>query len=930
MRVQRIDTPCFGNLSGRSFEFGEGVTVVLGPNEAGKTTFHTAFETLLYGFEPANREQHPLATWNLDVTLHLEGVLEPDHGNAVRVERLLQSAPTFRTGVPGEDFESKRERNNAPLSEVQSIPRALYRSVYSLEAGETLNVGDDVKEHINELLLGETGLKSALPLHEVRTKLFNDRQALWRNDNRGVHRSADLRKAIKDAGRAYNEARSTAKAAHKAEAERAEVQDRLQELRSRRVVLTRSLEDAEFARNLADLERRRAALSPRAMGSHEDAPRREPAEIEAERSKLESKLEAPRIRLATAPLEVSAQDEAWLSNAEAIEALLEASREHKSTQRRIEDLQRDRSEAHRSAVDALVDLGAKPDTGLLHGLPMARLKAEAKRWREHEPVAVRTSGTTGLVLAGIGIACVLISLIPAVPSALAIGVLLVVPAILQSLGKHESPSAVRPEDALSVLEPLGLEPRDAAELDDLLRDLELARLPLVQAGKADDQCRELEAAWNQHESMVQQLVQTLQLDASLDTPRQTELMLRKLTEARARAEAARDDLAERRSCQALLDTHSDALEALITESEQARAFLSQGWPDRPELADAWNAWKQELKDFHQFESREAELKADPRWGTIEPASTAIDDLQAEQDALNDEIEQAVKDENQLTHQIDGDPDEVARVHEDYLSLQAELDAVRVQRDRLALLEAILNLAEIEHRGAHQPPVLKRASEYLATITGDRYSNLDYLEGPSGKLSVRVHETGERTEVGAPLSRGTQEQIYVCLRLGTLDYLDRGREALPLVLDEALVHWDEVRRAALYPVLQKIAERRQVVLFTCHEWMADEARDLMDARVVDLADTTNRSLIEIPTPPSADGADGETAEVDAETNVGTVTEQPTEASAPTSPDGPANDPAAPRKEVHATPPSETNPEPEAQDIPEAVDPIESDSSPTLFE
>ena len=35
MRVRKLDTTRFGALSGHTFDFGDDVTVVLGPNEAG-------------------------------------------------------------------------------------------------------------------------------------------------------------------------------------------------------------------------------------------------------------------------------------------------------------------------------------------------------------------------------------------------------------------------------------------------------------------------------------------------------------------------------------------------------------------------------------------------------------------------------------------------------------------------------------------------------------------------------------------------------------------------------------------------------------------------------------------------------------------------------------------------------------------------------
>ena len=64
-------------------------------------------------------------------------------------------------------------------------------------------------------------------------------------------------------------------------------------------------------------------------------------------------------------------------------------------------------------------------------------------------------------------------------------------------------------------------------------------------------------------------------------------------------------------------------------------------------------------------------------------------------------------------------------------------------------------------------------------------------------------------------------------------MDEHRESLPLILDEVLVHWDAERRAALYPLLAKVAERRQVILLTCHAHLAEEHRHALKGRVIEL-------------------------------------------------------------------------------------------------
>jgi len=51
MRIERIDLDGFGHFAGRSWELGDGLTVLLGENEAGKTTLLNAIRALLFGFE---------------------------------------------------------------------------------------------------------------------------------------------------------------------------------------------------------------------------------------------------------------------------------------------------------------------------------------------------------------------------------------------------------------------------------------------------------------------------------------------------------------------------------------------------------------------------------------------------------------------------------------------------------------------------------------------------------------------------------------------------------------------------------------------------------------------------------------------------------------------------------------------------------------
>ena len=85
MRLERLEVTGFGRLRQRRFDFGERITVVLGPNESGKSTLHRAIRAALYGLEAGGpgrpRDRSDWARWlpwtsgrfGLTLTYRLDG-----------------------------------------------------------------------------------------------------------------------------------------------------------------------------------------------------------------------------------------------------------------------------------------------------------------------------------------------------------------------------------------------------------------------------------------------------------------------------------------------------------------------------------------------------------------------------------------------------------------------------------------------------------------------------------------------------------------------------------------------------------------------------------------------------------------------------------------------------------------------------------------
>ena len=61
------------------------------------------------------------------------------------------------------------------------------------------------------------------------------------------------------------------------------------------------------------------------------------------------------------------------------------------------------------------------------------------------------------------------------------------------------------------------------------------------------------------------------------------------------------------------------------------------------------------------------------------------------------------------------------------------------------------------------------------------------------------------------SDGTMDQLYLALRLAVAEELT---PQAPLILDDALVRFDDARLKAAVAILKELAETRQVICFTC--------------------------------------------------------------------------------------------------------------------
>ena len=129
-------------------------------------------------------------------------------------------------------------------------------------------------------------------------------------------------------------------------------------------------------------------------------------------------------------------------------------------------------------------------------------------------------------------------------------------------------------------------------------------------------------------------------------------------------------------------------------------------------------------------------------------------------------------------------------------------------EALELAQKALSAATTELQRRFAPRISKRAQELFSKLTGGRYQQITLGED----LSLSARTEAEDTLRGSQWrSDGTIDQLYLALRLAVAEELTPDA---PLVLDDALVRFDDQRLAVALEILKEAAENKQVIVFTC--------------------------------------------------------------------------------------------------------------------
>lgn len=152
----------------------------------------------------------------------------------------------------------------------------------------------------------------------------------------------------------------------------------------------------------------------------------------------------------------------------------------------------------------------------------------------------------------------------------------------------------------------------------------------------------------------------------------------------------------------------------------------------------------------------------------------------------------------------------ARLAAELDELKKQLEGRRFMLDSLTLAAESIAEASESVRRSITPMLKKQAGEHLSELTGGRYSELSI----SPDFTVSVQAGGVTRPVEA-LSSGTRDAAYLAIRLALVSVLYRAEQPV-LLLDEVLSQIDDTRAKNILSMLDEHAKNGiQCLLFTCH-------------------------------------------------------------------------------------------------------------------
>lgn len=221
-------------------------------------------------------------------------------------------------------------------------------------------------------------------------------------------------------------------------------------------------------------------------------------------------------------------------------------------------------------------------------------------------------------------------------------------------------------------------------------------------------------------------------------------------------------------------------------------------------------------------------------------ATCLEELREKQDQLDAQIAQSSEKAGRAAHQLETwqqAGDAAAQHRQDRMAMIAQLRDHLIEYAVCYVAKKVLDQAVENFRQRHEQTMFSRAGEYFRLLTCGAFEKLDIDEDGNGqsvlkavRINPAIPDQEEWVDVEG-LSDGARDQLFLALRLaGIEEHCQRG-EPMPVIIDDALINFDDQRAAAALEALAELSRKTQILLFTHHEHLAALARRHLSGEVL---------------------------------------------------------------------------------------------------
>lgn len=303
------------------------------------------------------------------------------------------------------------------------------------------------------------------------------------------------------------------------------------------------------------------------------------------------------------------------------------------------------------------------------------------------------------------------------------------------------------------------------------------------------------------------------------------------------------------------------INALKDCSEQILAFLTAKNEETEKLLEFYSNYKNiadieeiksELNELTEASSKQKELKQQLNYIVKDLDNISYEEAQARLDSLNSgevnasdlsELSAAAEEtfdsltakksqlsalsaEIKLLEKNTLNPDEInAKMTELEEKIAAQSDFCEYSK----IAMDVLTESFAEFRRSYGSQLEQNATEIFKGLTAGAYSNVNISK--SFDINVEKTEVFGTKEIDY-LSSGTKDQVYLSMRLA-LARLMADKDVLPVFLDDSLDRYDDARTEKALQFLSKFSNDGQIIMFTCHGFIADKSKT-HNANVISIA------------------------------------------------------------------------------------------------